>query len=154
MKLQDIFNTAMIITSEVLSTEQETSVKSAVDIVFFSEVVIKFKLDTSILSYEEALSNLQDIHGDLEVIENIVSDLDTVVFVRPLDLIKFDLPLNYQGEYLSLCEFMILNTSLKNTNTLKGLGIDELSQQQTIDISTIKQNLKNKFNIGIGSTLT
>jgi hypothetical protein len=155
MQLSELYNIAITNNNQILTEEQKNALFLQSCITFFSQVKIKFELDLSLLSYDEAVANKKNEVGDFEVVmktEKSPIDNTLYIFVEPTDYNNFDLPTNYSSDFIKVCSFFILQTSIKNNMFLRNAGIQgvELPQQ---DLSQIETYLSNRYSIGISSTV-
>jgi len=159
MQLKDLFDLKFSITEEALSDTQKDNAFKVSCLVFFSEVKITllYQGDVDIyVGYKDEDDDLEFGLGDIQI-KQIFEDTTTggkFIRVVPLDYDEFDLPIEYNDDFMLVCEYVILSTSLKNLNMLKSLGIDESIQNLPMDIQAIKEILNKKYNVFTGNTIT
>jgi len=159
MQLKDLFDLKFSITEEALSDTQKDNAFKVSCLVFFSEVKITLLYQGDIdiyVGYKDEDDNLGFGLGDIQI-KQIFEDTTTggkFIRVVPLDYDEFDLPIEYNDDFMLVCEYVILSTSLKNLNMLKSLGIDESIQNLPMDIQAIKEILNKKYNVFTGNTIT
>ncbi len=139
MLIQALFSMALATTEHNLSTDQQTAVKQRAVIFFASNVLFKGLVSVSefdALSINANIANLSkhDMVGD-----------DIIVTYRYADYSIATIPITYQSVVLEIFEYFILQTSLTNLNVIKGLGVEEMQQQQQQDLATLKKYLVDTF---------
>jgi hypothetical protein len=155
MQLRELYNIALTKTDEALTDEQVEAVFQISCITFFSEVKPKFEIDIADSTYEDEIAKLQDNVGSFKVTE-IVTDTNrpNIVIVRviPLDYNNFDLPIDYQGAFVEVCEYFITSQTIKNLAWFKNVGMQDVLFTLP-DYQAIKEDLRRKFNSYGGSSL-
>jgi len=159
MQLKDLFNLKLSITEEALSDNQIDSAFQVSCLVFFSEVKVTllYNGDEEIyVGYKDEDDTLGFGIGKFQIKHIFEDTMTGGKFIRivPLDYNDFDLPIEYNDDFMLVCEYVILSTSLKNLNMLKSLGIDESIQTLPMDIQAIRDILNKKYNVFTGETIS
>jgi len=145
MQLRELFDLKLFMCDEVIDDLQiETAFKLSC-ISFFS--VVKIKIDIKSDDYINIGS-----HKVVETFKDIERDIE-IAIISPTNFDDFNLPLQYNEDFLMVCEYIIVSASLKNVNVMRNLGIDEMVQQLSMDLNSIKDILNKKYNVAFGSTL-
>ena len=144
----ELFAIQYNITEEALSQEQYDSAFFVACSIFFSEAPIKITYDPN----EKTIDDLKVQYGDFEILkeEDLLEINKKSLKVMPSDYETFKLPSIYHQDFLMVCEYVILQTTLKNLNMLKNLGIDEMVAQLPIQLVELKQQLRQKYDTEIG----
>ena len=159
MQLKDLFDLKFSITEEALSDTQKDNAFKVSCLVFFSEVKITllYNGDEEInVGYKDENDTLGFGIGNFQIKQIFEDTITGGKFIRivPLDYNNFDLPIEYNDDFMQVCEYVILSTSLKNLNMLKSLGIDESIQNLPMDLQAVKEILNKKYNIYFGDTIS
>jgi hypothetical protein len=144
MQLRELFDLKLFLVDEVLDDDQVDKAFLSACITFFSIVkikIVKYSDEYNLLTEFKEISSFTDI----ELVEYSI--------ISPTNFDNFDLPLQYNEDFLSVCEFVIIQTSIKNIAMLKNLNIEEMQQTQQQDITQIKEYLTRKYSTSIGKTL-
>lgn len=156
MQLTELYRIAVTNTSEILTDEQENFVFLQSCLIFFGKVKVKVELDLSNKTYDEAIEELKREIGDFKVkmkTKQSVINNKMYVFIEPKEYTNFDLDTNYSADFIKVCEFVILQTSLKNNMLLKNAGIQGFEVPQT-NYQEIEDLLSKKYSISVTSTIT
>ena len=146
MKLYDLFNNALNISDEVITEEQKASIFLNACFMFFGIVNVHIKTN-----------NIEDLEilGSYIIKEQKKSLVDDgLIFytIKPDDIYSFNLPFEYCNDFIEVCKFLIIDTSLKNINQLKNLGVTELPIQNDTK-EAVKNYLTSRYNIEAGATI-
>jgi len=155
MQLRDLYELALTKTDEALTDEQVEAVFQVSCITFFSEVKPKVQIDITDSTLDDEVAKLKDKIGEFEVIE-YVNDVNRpniiILRINPLDYNNFDLPIDYQGAFIEVCEYIITSQTIKNIAWFKNVGIQDVLFNLP-DYQVVKEDLRRKFNTYGGSSL-
>lgn len=159
MQLRDLYNIAKDTTEEVITDAQNDSVFNYVNIIFFSIVKPTYVAIIGTKTIDEIEIELTSLVGQIDIIENLASFAKEipVVYIKhaPKDYNDFNLLDVYQSDYLMVCEYLILNTSMKNINMIKSsFGVEEIAQQTQLNINELRDSLAKKYQIEETSSIT
>ena len=155
MQLSELYEIAITDTNQVITQAQKNAIFVKSCAVFFGQVKVKFELDLSSKTYDEAVADKKSEVGEFKVVmktEKSPIDNTLYIFVEPTNYNSFDLPTDYMGDFINVCSFFVMQTTIKNNMFLRNAGIQGVELPQ-MDYTQIEQTLSNKYNIAISSTI-
>lgn len=153
MLLRELFNLQLSLTEEALSTDQVESAFTSSCLIFFSDVKPVYRTTSTVdisVGFKDTTNVLGLDIGKFEIKEIVPKEDYKLIRVTPLEFSTFDLAIEYNNDFMLVCEYLILQTSLKNINMLKNLGIDEMVQQLPMDLQSLRATLRQSFSIETG----
>jgi hypothetical protein len=155
--LQKLFKTKLNSVEEVLTDLQTEEAFNLTNITFFSAVKITQTVHTTetlYVGYKDLTDKLGLGLGAIEVRELLKVDTNLYeIRITPLDYDNFNLPIEYQIDYLLVAEVIIVDLSIKNIPTLESFGVQKTPLEMPMTKEMVRDVLSKKYNVAFGKTI-
>ena len=157
MQLEELYKAKLKSIEEVLTANQESEAFLVSCITFFSEVKVCINIKTTIpiyIGYKDTTDELGLGIGNFEIRDMLKTDTNLYeIRITPLEYSNFDLPIEYQGDFMMVCEVIIIDLSIKNIPTLESFGVQKVPLEMTTTKEMMRELLSKKYSVAIGKTV-